>query len=687
MKSIGRLFCIALIIFVAGCAGRTTSSDATDGIPVQSTPLPQSSPTDEAAPVPVSPPPAAAPTIARGTDLLAALRGVRPSDSPDAYWAELDEALQRLQTLEGAHFDPDTGRLTLLGTTADESGPLRLEDLVTAFRAEFQQLESLGVTIDPIPEDPTGPWMVVKFFGGAENTRFGQVMFESDRLLKNLGLGKHNETLEPVTSQVEGFYSLPQLNLAVDSAGAAVWSRFWISPSLEQFADDDSRGKPIVSVSGDGNSIWFEHTPMFVLTEVMTEPENGGRLVSSGGKQDKASAYFANLITAKYDAFAKEYPVLGELQELSKLLILADWIRQRGFPINFEMLYLNVETPGVETPERTPTLSVESSVQSENQIRTIKLLGGVTMRSRPFYAQDSEGSAKNVGDVIAAQPPEALNRVSHTVPAASGPAKRIVNHQQYPQPPPTPTRQKLPERESTGQVRLSTLPGKPALKPPSPRSPEPISSAVLEGYTLPIFQDPGTRKQILNFPVSRVGYNPKHTRTAIVEVAGKRYEERFPDYLHIVSPLGDIDIRFENKPEFDLQRRAFFFAARSPHTARYFKASNTLELDNGDRFRFDPKTGVLTGISGKDKPQLDISYEAYSDGPFVEREQLILPLRARPPPEPVRQSLVLRESSGVTTSTEMSMSVWNPSRAQSLGIREQNGRLIQSESDLNKRRS
>lgn len=682
MKSISRLLGIVLIMVAMGCAGPSAP-----GLP------------DRASSVTGKPQSVLPPTDPPGTDLLATLRNKAHSGSPNQYWIELDNALQSLSALEGAHFDPETGRLTLFGTPASEPGPLRLEDLVTTLRAEFQQVESLGVTIDPVPENPTGPWMIVKFFGGAENTRFGQVMFESDRLLKTLGLGKHNETHEPVTSQVEGFYPLPALNLGIDSPGSAIWSRFWISPSLDQFADNDSRGKPIVSVSDDKNSIWFKHIQLFVLTEVMTNPNDGGRLVSSGGQQDKASAYFANLLTAKYDEFAAEYPVLADLKELSKLLILADWIRQRGVPIDFEMLYLDHRESGTKTPEQTPTLSVETSTQSGNQIRTIKLFGGVTMRSRPFYTTDSEGPAKDLAAMVEAQPREALDQASHLIPVPSGAAKQIANLQQYPRPPPTvqsqthhsQRRRALRVVESTGSTSLSV------------RSPQvPPSDTTLQGFDLPLFQDPATGNQIPNLPILRVGYNRKQYHTATVEVANQTYQQRSPDYIYMTSPLGDIHLRFENQPKFDPQRGEFFFAAIAPDMARYFPETHSVEFANGDVFEFASETGLLSRLRGIDKPTLDLSYQNYHDGPLVLRERMLLPELARPPPDPpkpTRQSVVFRESHGeveptlyepkpiqldLTEFSKLYMEIQNHSLGKKLQLRYQNGQLVFFESDLNK---
>ncbi|MFV1965228.1 MAG: hypothetical protein ACC628_07365 [Pirellulaceae bacterium] len=655
---------------------------------------------------PPSPPIVAIPNERPGQDLLASIRDPVAGIAYEAYWNELDQALRHLRTLDGASYDSATARLTLIGDFSKEEGPFRLEDLVVAMRAEFHEIEPLGVTIDPVPEDPNGPVMVVKFFAGAEDTHFGRVMFEADRLLKCLGLGKHNETNEPVTSHVEGFHPIPELDLALASRDAgSVWSRFWIVPALDQFPDDDSRGKPVVAVADNGHTIWFEHVRLFVRTEIM-HAQSTGELVSSGGDQDKAAAYFANLMTAKFDEFAAEFPALADLRELSKLLVLAKWMREQEFVVDNELLYLRYRGTDSATPRETPTLSVSASSQSGNAIRHIKLFGGVEMRVRPFYAADEQKHAQQFSAIVAAQPPRALLGTAHRPAGNESRPKLMVNLKSRARGPPSnPPRAPAPRRralrvvESEGAPNPTLRDGNTSFLAVRPKD-TPVEQTTLQGFDLPVFQDPKTGGPLLNLPVLRLGYNPRAIRTAQVEMDGRKYEQRFADYLYLTSPLRDIHLRFETKPKFHPQRREFFFPAKNPAAIGFFPKSSSVELKDGTILRFSPENGLLTAIGGAGKPSLEVSHPVYQEGPLVIREERSFDQFARPPPSepaPKRRPVVVRMSRGEVVPTARPAShvmlsqrsfsrprieVRNRSNGKVIRAREQAGQLVFVESEV-----
>lgn len=613
---------------------------------------------------------AAVPEEPPGPDLFAALRKPTATLDADQYWYELGQALRQLQTLEGAHFDPETGRLMLYGEYSEAGGPFHLEDLIVALRAEFHERAGLGVTIDPAGNDPTGPVMHVLFFAGAENTNLGRVMFEADRLLKCLSLGKHNETGEAVTSEVEGYAPLPEVMLQLKSgAQESLWSRFWIVPSLDNdpetrnpIPDEDSRYKAVVTVTDDWNTIWFEGVRLFVRTEIMEA--KGGELVSSGGAEDPASRYFAVLLSNKYDEFAQEFPVLGELKELSKLVLLAKWLRQQKLPFDHELLYLRSEEEPTRTPEQTPTLNVAVSRPSGgNIIRQVTLLGGVEMKPRLFYANDTNGHAQQLASVTKAQPPQAVSRPAHRLDDPQGKPKQMVSVGGGSRAPPAsenpeagrPRRRKpLRVTEAKGVVDASGRPVKAALRVLSTDTP--ISQTTLERNDLTIYRDPGTGREILNLPVLRISYNPRELHTKQVSTGGKTYEQRVADYVYVTSPLRDINIEFKPEPEFDMERSEFVFRTDHEAVIGLFPETNTLELKDGTRLRFDSNTGLVAQVDGGGKPTLDFTHPAYEDGPLVLRQERSYAQSARPPPttpaKPKRRSIVVRESRGAVEPSE-----------------------------------
>ena len=107
----------------------------------------------------------------------------------------------------------------------------------------------------------------------------------------------------------------------------------WISPgSFELFE------------SANGQTLCFGQTPMKINIE---KYESDRRSVA----HPQLSAY-ADLLTACYDDIAREYPVLHQLRECTKMVAVAQWLKQRGYTVSLpragrEGVNLPVELPGV----------------------------------------------------------------------------------------------------------------------------------------------------------------------------------------------------------------------------------------------------------------------------------------------------------------------------------------------------
>ena len=171
--------------------------------------------------------------------------------------------------------------------------------MATAFRTVFgNYYTEPGVTIDPDPKNPKAEQMLVRFFGGMENTHFGMVLLEADRQMKALSLGKDNITKEQVGVSVKGYHNM--LELGFSNLGGKynknLWSRFWLVP--EQI---------LVKLSEDKQSITFPDTKIRIKTETMRWRK--GKLVPAKGQKDEKAEYFAAHFTKHYDDYAKEFPV------------------------------------------------------------------------------------------------------------------------------------------------------------------------------------------------------------------------------------------------------------------------------------------------------------------------------------------------------------------------------------------
>lgn len=309
------------------------------------------------------------------------------------YLSKAAEVMGNLSGIEAVTFDPVTSRLILIGEDNAQKSlpPIRIDDLAAAFRTVFGDYEhEPGVTIDPDPENPMADQMIVRFFGGMENTHFGHVLFETDRFMKSLSLGKDNISRQPVKTNVNGYYNM--LQLAFSNLGGTynknLWSRFWLVPE-----------QVIVKVSDDRKSITFPDTRIRVKTETMRWRSGG--LVPAGGIKDEKAEYFAAHFTRYYDKYAGEFPIYRELKNLANLVGLAKWLKESG--VNVDLAWLKKFDKPDETPEKTPSLRV----RERSGIKEVGIFGGVNLEVQNRYVKDdgtSSAYAKKALETVGSLP-------------------------------------------------------------------------------------------------------------------------------------------------------------------------------------------------------------------------------------------------------------------------------------------
>jgi tetratricopeptide (TPR) repeat protein len=95
--------------------------------------------------------------------------------------------------------------------------------------------------------------------------------------------------------------------------------------------------------SADGNTLRFGRTPMVIHIEKY--------LPGRKSVPDPQLTEYANLLTACYDDIAREYAVLHQLRECTKMVAAAQWLKKRGFSITMpiegrERVNLPAELPG-----------------------------------------------------------------------------------------------------------------------------------------------------------------------------------------------------------------------------------------------------------------------------------------------------------------------------------------------------
>jgi len=302
-----------------------------------------------------------------------------------------------IDELSGAYWDVDTGRLVLVGrdsaTREEKSLPLPgldQEHFLVALRAALAG-QPLGVSIDPPAEyrdgimsgvtPPDGTPMLVSYLGHCEETLFGAILFEADRLLKCLDKGVHNETRKPVRASVPGFRPLLEMARPSDRT-ENVWHRFWFVVDKVELKHDAS-----------ANAVVFGD----VRLKVLTETEMRGR--GGPGFVDSNDGAFALHLTEFYDDYARDFPILARLKELAKITSVAKLLANRQLAIDLGPLFGIPPLP-TTTPSFTPGISVTSphveTSKEGNTIhtRTVSMFGGVDMDPEPVLLPDRSGEAR-----------------------------------------------------------------------------------------------------------------------------------------------------------------------------------------------------------------------------------------------------------------------------------------------------
>lgn len=360
--------------------------------------------------------------IEETADLFGSLRS-RFYIARSAYWFEVGRALQTLDTLEGAAYDARQGILTLHGKPAKNYGPYHLDDLMVALKAVYFEKESLGMTIDPDPANPQGPLMTVKYFAGCQNTAFGWVLFECDRLLKSFSYGQDNISGQEIKPEIPDFYNVLQLREAIGANDNEEWNRFWLTtdvsegPSWYENPQQSNEFQPIVFVSDEGSAISFRRCRLYLRTEVMAL--QGGKLVKVEGRSSPAADRFAVHFSNRYADFGRIFPVFERAEALARLIVLAEWIEKSKIPLDVQFIRSYRQQLPLFTPVTTPakTVSKETLERTrEGPLRRIRrIYGGVDFKPRAFYAQDRDGSAARHRDLLERSLPEHPAGVSWTV--------------------------------------------------------------------------------------------------------------------------------------------------------------------------------------------------------------------------------------------------------------------------------
>jgi YD repeat-containing protein len=352
------------------------------------------------------------------------------------------EVLTEIGEITGAYWDDASSSMVLLGRENAEGNPVAFglpamdrDHLAVALRAAIAG-DPTGVSIDPPARYKSrqqdirdGTNLLVSYLGGTADTLAGAILFEADRLMKCLSMGKDNETGRELRAHVPGYRPLIEM-VQPNSEHAGSWHRFWFVIDKVVMCQDRTSG-----------ALLFKDVRIQVLSEV----ELGGDACPAVDENDRA---FTGHLTRYYDDYAKEFPVLARLRELAKIAALAKYLAGKKVPLDLEALF-STPPQAVATPTTTKAIRVVSPnvlvTQTGNRTlrRTISLCGGVDLRPPPPVIEgDANGRAGRFHALAQAARPsptaarwefscESATMRAHAIPVGAGAKAKLRYFDDY----------------------------------------------------------------------------------------------------------------------------------------------------------------------------------------------------------------------------------------------------------------
>ena len=267
--------------------------------------------------------------------------------------------------------DTKTGDWILVGEQAPDSSALTLDDWVDALKARFVYPDKdPGVTINPKPCEPCQKAgrpeacrhytrQEVVFFGGIEDTHFGQVCFDSDWLMKRIGLALEKLPAPWVKTYYEVSVEEAQSRRGTTSSAA---SRFWFYPIVNR-----------VNVLYEDGIVLLEKFQMGVFTEVLYAEVDGKPVEDVDRFEHYPSEAFSRSFSENYDAVAEVYEVLDTLRGLTRLAALAKGLTQMDRKPDVGFFLKGYPNEAVNTPDEVEVFKVT------NQEVLLEISGGVSL--------------------------------------------------------------------------------------------------------------------------------------------------------------------------------------------------------------------------------------------------------------------------------------------------------------------
>ncbi len=279
--------------------------------------------------------------------------GTRPPLDLVAWQRFLDQGL----TLEGARLDPD-GAITLFGSPAAVKPsilgrPLSLADAAVAYRAVFH-----GGAAEPYMSLDRGfaPQMALVNYGGRlRDTGLGMVSLLCDARFKTFSLGidivEEADVRSRVRAAVPGFRThLERFAADPGSKGlSGQQTRLWFYPDTVE-----------LTLSAEGDLLAMRRARMAAASEKVQVDTGEG--AAPAAPWTKATV---DEINRDYDALARVFPEMADLDQAVRWLSLFTWLRaaeRAGLAVPELDALLAIELPATPTPRQFPQLLAFNAV-------------------------------------------------------------------------------------------------------------------------------------------------------------------------------------------------------------------------------------------------------------------------------------------------------------------------------------
>ncbi|MBU3978752.1 hypothetical protein KJ980_07205 [Patescibacteria group bacterium] len=309
-----------------------------------------------------------------GANLQARVGGVA-LDQAATFLADMTE-------ITGAYYDADQDRIVFVGKKNTSAPKFDKDDLAVAIKALVFNNHIPSVSMEF--KDPNNPFgdtnLNVLYYGGIEDTRFGQVMVEADYKMKQYSLG-YNENGQKIVSSVPGYKSHFDRFLEKNpDPNKRSRSRWWISPKLVTLKEDDT-------------------AKSFIFDQVQMQIETEGLFPDNDPAWNQAAIEFAQQQTDLYDQFAQETPSYAQTKQLAKIVGVVKWIKDNSIVNNFEWAR-EYQPKYINTPREIRRLTTP---QVEKNGILWSITGGVTYDEPNTYTPDNgtSTSLKNSSEAVA----------------------------------------------------------------------------------------------------------------------------------------------------------------------------------------------------------------------------------------------------------------------------------------------